>query len=230
MDAKVIVEVTCPYCHSKIMMKKKVGLSSMTIKCPQNDCGKELNIIFDTNKNPQTYKFIYKSKDRGKKKTIYKNQSDKEENEFDIQRGKTIYGKDKHKTPNHHYNDLDEEDEVVTPKKHHRLRDRIYLTHIMWFGLRNQKYQLFEGTTTIGRYDEIDISDIMIRGDETMSRKSAAIIIEEEDGIYDYKLRVLNATNKVTVNNQRIKEGSETYLDFGDIIILGNSKFKFDNH
>lgn len=47
MDAKVIVEVTCPYCHSKIMMKKKVGLSSMTIKCPQNDCGKELNIIFD---------------------------------------------------------------------------------------------------------------------------------------------------------------------------------------
>lgn len=50
MDAKVIVEVTCPYCHSKIMMKKKVGLSSMTIKCPQNDCGKELNIIFDTNK------------------------------------------------------------------------------------------------------------------------------------------------------------------------------------
>lgn len=22
----------------------------MTIKCPQNDCGKELNIIFDTNK------------------------------------------------------------------------------------------------------------------------------------------------------------------------------------
>lgn len=64
----------------------------------------------------------------------------------------------------------------------------------------------------------------------TMSRKSAAIIIEEEDGIYDYKLRVLNATNKVTVNNQRIKEGSETYLDFGDIIILGNSKFKFDNH
>lgn len=93
MDAKVIVEVTCPYCHSKIMMKKKVGLSSMTIKCPQNDCGKELNIIFDTNKNPQTYKFIYESKDRGKKKTIYKNQSDKEENEFDIQRGKTIYGK-----------------------------------------------------------------------------------------------------------------------------------------
>ncbi len=54
-----------------------------------------------------------------------------------------------------------------------------------------------------------------------MSRKSAAIIIEEEDGIYDYKLKVLNATNKVTVNNQRIKEGSETYLDFGDIIILG---------
>lgn len=81
MDAKVIVEVTCPYCHSKIMMKKKVGLSSMTIKCPQNDCGKELNIIFDTNKNPQTYKFIYESKDRGKKKQFIKiNQTRKKTN------------------------------------------------------------------------------------------------------------------------------------------------------
>ena len=70
----------------------------------------------------------------------------------------------------------------------------------------------------------------MIRGDETMSRKSIAIIIEEEDGIFDYKLKVLNATNKVKVNDQRVKEGAEVYLDFGDIIMLGNSKFKFDNH
>lgn len=96
--------------------------------------------------------------------------------------------------------------------------------------MRNQKFQLYEGTTTVGRFDEDTPSDISIRGDETMSRRSIAIIIEEEDGIFDFKLRVLNATNKVKVNDKMIKEGAEVYLEFGDLIMLGNSKFKFDNH
>ena len=63
-----------------------------------------------------------------------------------------------------------------------------------------------------------------------MSRRSIAITIEEENGVFDFKLKVLNATNQVKVNDQRVKEGSEVYLDFGDTIILGKSKFKFDNH
>ena len=51
-----------------------------------------------------------------------------------------------------------------------------------------------------------------------------------DTSVFDYKLKVLHATNKVKVNDKRIKEGAETFLDFGDIIMLGNSKFKFDNH
>lgn len=235
MDTKVIIEVVCPHCHSKLMMKKKPEVTSKILKCPGNGCGKELHIVFDVTKDPQTYQIIEEEKeDNNKKKgnTVYK-KSDNSENEFDLgtEKKKTVYGKDKHKTPHNVYNDMDEDDEEeIKPKKKHRLRERIYLTHITWFGLRNQRFQLYEGTTTIGRYDEDDTSDIMIRGDETMSRKSVAIIIEEEDGIFDYKLKVLNATNKVKVNDQRVKEGSVVYLDFGDIIMLGNSKFKFDNH
>ena len=148
-----------------------------------------------------------------------------------IHKKETIYGeKNKHKTPHNVYNDIDDEDDDFFPKKRHRLRERIFLTHITWFGLRNQKFQLYEGTTTVGRFDEDTPSDISIRGDETMSRRSIAIIIEEEDGIFDFKLRVLNATNKVKVNDKMIKEGAEVYLEFGDLIMLGNSKFKFDNH
>lgn len=235
MDTKVIIEVVCPHCHSKLMMKKKPEVTSKILKCPGNGCGKELHIVFDVTKDPQTYQIIEEEKeDNNKKKgnTVYK-KSANSENEFDhgTEKKKTVYGKDKHKTPHNVYNDMDEDDEEeIKPKKKHRLRERIYLTHITWFGLRNQRFQLYEGTTTIGRYDEDDTSDIMIRGDETMSRKSVAIIIEEEDGIFDYKLKVLNATNKVKVNDQRVKEGSGVYLDFGDIIMLGNSKFKFDNH
>lgn len=50
MDTKVIIEVVCPHCHSKIMMKKYKEITSKIIKCPGNGCGKELNIQFDTTK------------------------------------------------------------------------------------------------------------------------------------------------------------------------------------
>lgn len=234
MDTKIIIEVICPYCRSKLMMRKKREVTSMAIACPGNDCGKKLHIIFDTTKDPQTYKVldaVCEKEPNSKDKAFYENNNSDKEIDIGAQKKQTVYGKNKHNTPHNIYNDMDDDD-VEGPKhvKHHRLRERIYLTHITWFGLRNQKFQLYEGTTTIGRYDEDDTSDIMICGDDTMSRRSVAIIIEEVDGIYDYKLKVLNATNKVKVNDQRIKEGAEVYLDFGDIIMLGNSKFKFDNH
>lgn len=230
MDTKVIIEVVCPHCHSKIMMKKYKEITSKIIKCPGNGCGKELNIQFDTTKDPQTYIILEEATQKEQNKTIYKKSVNQENDEQNTK--KTRYGKDKRNTPHNYYNDLDEKDEDFTniKRRHNRLRDKIYLTHITWFGLRNKRFQLYEGTTTIGRYDEDATSDIMIRGDETMSRKSVAISIEEVDGIFDYKLKVLHATNKVKVNDKRIKEGAETFLDFGDIIMLGNSKFKFDNH
>lgn len=234
MDTKVVVEVVCPHCQSKVMMKKKVEVSSLTFNCPGKGCGKKLYVVFDVTKDPQTYEVVDESGENAKKKedeTVYKKVNNSEE-EIDngAQKKKTVYGKNKHNTSHNIYNDLDDDDDEVKPKKRHRLRERIYLTHITWFGLKNQRFQLCEGTTTIGRYDEDDTSDIMIRGDDTMSRKSVAIIIEEEDGVFEYKLKVLNALNKVKVNDQRVKEGAEVYLDFGDIIMLGNSKFKFDNH
>lgn len=235
MDTKVIVEVVCPHCQSKVMMKKKVEASSITFNCPGKGCGKKLHVVFDVTKDPQTYEVVGEPGENEKKKkdeTVYKKAGNGEEDiDNGAQKKKTVYGKNKHNTSHNIYNDLDDDDDdEVKPQKRHRLRERIYLTHITWFGLKNQRFQLYEGTTTIGRYDEDDTSDIMIRGDDTMSRRSVAIIIEEEDGVFDYKLKVLNALNKVKVNDQRIKEGSVVYLDFGDIIMLGNSKFKFDNH
>lgn len=194
MDTKVIIEVVCPYCGSKIMMKKKVEVTSKTLTCPSNCCGKELKIVFDVTKDPQTYQVItdgQKSDIPSKNKTIYKKKNNFGE---DVNAGtykkETIYGKkDKYKTPHSVYNDIDDEYDDFFPKKRHRLRERIFLTHITWFGLRNQKYQLYEGTTTVGRFDEDTSSDISIRGDETMSRRSIAIIIEEEDGIFDVSIR-----------------------------------------
>lgn len=240
MSSKVTVEVTCPNCHSVLRLTKKAELVTKNIKCPGKDCGIELHIVFDVTKDPQTYQLVDEEQVHPKvkeKKTIYKKDTDFENGDQYTaghhQEGG--YGQDKHKTPHKTYDDFDDDfddddDNEYVPRKKHRLRERIYLTHITWFGLRNQRYQLHEGTTTIGRFDEDDTSDIMIRGDETMSRRSVAIIIEEEDGIFDYKLKVMNATNKVRVNDQSVKVGDVVYLDMGDIIMLGNSKFKFDNH
>lgn len=237
---KISVEVICPYCHTVLKLTKKVERTQKTITCPLDGCGKKLNIVFDVTTDPQSYQIVTESQEPQQpkaKKTIYKktryghgNQSGENQSS---EHNHSDYGDeyDRKKTPHKPNVDFEEDEpEYVTPKKRHRLRERIFLTHITWFGLRNQRYQLHEGTTIIGRYDEDDTSDIMIKGDETMSRRSVAIIIEEEQGIFDYKMKVLNATNKVKVNDQPIKVGDEVYLDMGDIIMLGNSKFKFDNH
>lgn len=230
MDTKVIVEFVCPHCKSKIFLKKKKEKASLELKCP--DCGNEYQVIFDTSKEPQTYSLESEPPQSKKDKTVYnKNVYNVDNREgCRVRKDDTVYKKERNKTPHSVIDDEHLEEDVVKPKKKkHRLSERIYLTHITWFGLRNQRFQLYEGTTTIGRYDEDELSDISIKGDDSISRKSIAIIIEEDDGIFDYRLKVLNATNPVKVNDQPIKVGSETFLDFGDIILLGNSKFKFDN-
>ena len=221
MDTKVVVEVVCPHCHSKLMMKKKPEITSQIVKCPGNGCGQELHIVFDVTKDPQTYQIIDDSKGNDKKKkdeTVYKKDvgSDKE-SDIGTQKKKTVYGKDRNKTPHNIYNDIDDDDdEDVKPRKRHRLRERIYLTHITWFGLRNQRFQLYEGTTTIGRYDEDDPSDIMIRGDETMSRKSVAIIIEE--GCF------LASAGQIEDEYERTSDGSWYWVD--DIQTVQDSVMK----
>ena len=53
MDTRVIIDVICPHCHSKLTMRKKVEVSSMNINCPGKDCGKKLHIVFDITKDPQ---------------------------------------------------------------------------------------------------------------------------------------------------------------------------------
>lgn len=224
MDTKVIVEVTCPHCNSNVMIKKKREITSKILTCPNPDCGKELHIRFDIDSDPQKSVVENETKEDSPHKTVYGKKAEEPEKD------KTVYKKDKNITPRNPIEDIDDDEpKMERRKKRHRLREHIYLTHITWFGLRNIQYPLSEGTTIVGRYDEDEPSDISIKGDDTISRRSIAITIEEDEGIFEYKLKVLNATNKVKVNDQRVKEGAEVYIEFGDIILLGNSKFKFDN-
>lgn len=92
------------------------------------------------------------------------------------------------------------------------------------------KFQVFEGRTVIGRTDPMQHSDIEFSHDPEMSRQSLELFITPN---YvrgnEYRLTVLRSTNLVYVNEFPVRVGEKVFLQFGDIITLGNTKLLFDN-
>lgn len=241
VDTKIEVDFICPYCKSRIQLRKKKEASALNFNCPS--CEANLRVSFNVNASPQTYKVENEDVREKKGKTVYGritgknrdfdddppiNRDDDSPKKGEKNSSKTrIYRATPKKEPIAQQNE--EPEKHVTPhKKKRKLKTDIYLTQLKWFGMKDQQYSLYEGENIVGRYDPEQPSDIAIRGDELMSRRSVVITIEEEHDIY--KLKVLNATNKVKVNGVQVKEGYETYLELGDIITMGNTKFRFDNH
>lgn len=93
--------------------------------------------------------------------------------------------------------------------------------------LPNREYILEAGTYIIGRYDDDVNSDIAIKNDMAMSRRSVQIQVTNVIGNYSYILKVLKATNPVLHNGNPLVVGSEIALGFGDEIVLGKTKFRF---
>ena len=87
---------------------------------------------------------------------------------------------------------------------------------------------LSEGRNTIGRYDEDVNSDIAIKNDPSMSRRSVEIYVLHSMKGYEFKLTVLKATNPVLHNGHPIADGESVSLNFGDSIVMGKTKFRFD--
>ena len=87
-------------------------------------------------------------------------------------------------------------------------------------------YPLAGKETIIGRRDSTAPCDVMI-DDATMSRRSVSITAEAKNKGITYKFTVLNATNKVLHNGTPLSVGSSVYLNFGDTLVLGRTKLKF---
>lgn len=92
----------------------------------------------------------------------------------------------------------------------------------------SKKYTLPEGTTIVGRYDEDTQSDLAIKGDSSISRRSVKIEVEREAAGYTFKMTVLKATNPVLHNNAPLHVGDTVYLNFGDTITLGTTVLHFE--
>lgn len=93
---------------------------------------------------------------------------------------------------------------------------------------RKHNHALHEGQNVIGRYIEGTESDISIKGDNYMSRRSVSIDVIYQDNGFLYKLRVLRAANPVYVNDSQLQVDESRYLNFGDRIVLGKTMFTFE--
>lgn len=95
-------------------------------------------------------------------------------------------------------------------------------------GWLNKDYHLDAGSHTIGRYDESEMSDIAIKNDSSISRRSIKIDVNQTTKGFTFKLTVLKATNPVYHNDSKLSIGEAISLNFGDTIVLGKTKFRFD--
>lgn len=91
----------------------------------------------------------------------------------------------------------------------------------------NKSFPLPVGHHVIGRYDDDAQSDIAIKDDPSMSRRSIEIDVDQSEKGYSYKLKVLKSTNPVLHNNQPLNNGDVISLNFGDSIILGKTQLRF---
>lgn len=87
--------------------------------------------------------------------------------------------------------------------------------------------RLKPGQTTIGRYDPERPSDVMISGDDEMSRQSVVIIASPNAYDYIYELRIIQSTNAICVNGRRVNKGTTVRLNYGDTIRMGKTNISF---
>ena len=95
-------------------------------------------------------------------------------------------------------------------------------------GWLNKDFHLSEGKNIVGRYDESANCDIAIKNDTSMSRRSVEIEVVRTEKGFTFKLTVLKATNPVLHNGNPLIAGESVSLNFGDSIVLGKTKFRFD--
>ncbi len=94
--------------------------------------------------------------------------------------------------------------------------------------LLNKDFPLREGRNIIGREDASAPSDISIKGDKTMSRRSVQMDMNTTENGYTFKLTVIKAVNPVIHNGSVLMNGESVSLNFGDTIVMGTTKFRFD--
>ena len=92
METKVVIDIFCIHCGSKIQIQKKVSQTQCKLSCPA--CKKGLHILFNTEQDPQTYSFLSVNPQASNSKSTKENVGEEQplsEAEKKAKKDKTIY-------------------------------------------------------------------------------------------------------------------------------------------
>lgn len=94
----------------------------------------------------------------------------------------------------------------------------------------NTNFRLHPGEITIGREDATDPSEISIKGDHCVSRRSLTLVVNRDEMMgYTYRLKINKATNPVLLNGTALDARyDEPFLSYGDILVVGKTKLRLD--
>lgn len=95
-------------------------------------------------------------------------------------------------------------------------------------GFLKKEFPIGARSQTVGRWDESEMSDIAIKNDSSISRRSVKIDVIPSISGGEFRLTVLKCANPVLVNSTPLAAGEVISLNGGDTIILGKTKFRFE--
>ena len=101
---------------------------------------------------------------------------------------------------------------------------------LQWGGFFSRKHHTLRvGANIIGRKDNNSHSDLEF-DDPEMSRRSVKIdAMPDGNGHHTFTITVLKALNPVTLNGQKIEQGSSFRLNHNDTIVMGKTSLTFKN-
>lgn len=252
MDNKILVDITCIHCDTKVRISKAGSQPNCRFACPS--CHKMLYLMFDISSTPQRYAFLsrpataapqqppHSSAAPAKKAqkpsshttdpsapTPFCDSTQNQPRKSDFR--KTVYRSGIDNSRAFVGDRIPGEDPTVRGAEssadyrsaNSRRPSPYYLVRKKMFGIKADRFSLCEGPNVIGRPDSVQQSDVSIPGDGTISRRSLMLTIKRSTPGRECLLEVINASNPVFVNSREIRRGESRYLRPGDIITLGHT-------
>lgn len=226
---KIAVSFECPNCHIRKNVRKLPTTPLAKIKCP--GCGEELRLDFDINADPQTASVTLLSTSTS---------GDSEAHTPKQPRKETVYKEMPPVAPGPSvpppYNPgpkpaASKGTQLLSNMQMPELREPVFVCRL---GGRKRnkvedKYRIGAGAITIGRIDPVSVSDIMFDRDPEMSRRSVELSVIPTQFDTVLKLKVLKATNPVTVGFHTLVEGETMAIHFGEIFTIGRTSLVVTN-
>ena len=230
MELKEILDITCPYCKNAIRMRNPKKAGTYELQCPH--CGKKFRMtMVDREEDP------YEQANRqaaeqaaaqraAEQQAAAQRAAEQAAAQRAAEQAAAQRAAEQAAAQRAAEQAAAQQPGMVNPKPASK-PTKLLRTGTFEAGclkVKQVRYDLDREVTVVGRQSMESPSDISIAGDETMSRRSVAIICDQ----VNYKLQVLNATNPVIFNDRKLNTGDCVYLTFGDKFVLGKTLIIFE--